>query len=440
MKRKRLNIPPPIFCILVISFIYLFSTILEFRYIKIQRRNAILSDQFSDSFDYSLYSCISRFIQKITPALFTIGLFYFSTAIRSISNSEYEFCAFFVIAHWVVSELPYKIVQTFLLDSNFGMTTITFSSFMKEQLVEQLFLLFFLYFSVSLFLFISEKLSPYSVDTTIIDGDDNFDLSSSSSYISNEDKRLPPLEMDKEPEPPLMQIFLIFYFLIFFLPYLINNAYHDYYYDKKYYIQPNGKLLEVMSDLFTKQSMDMNNTFMFLRSKRDKHLTSTFSRDIARNVIVSDNLVNDLTTEQLTCIMASLFYRKNSQEGILLFLTYLIEFILYPFIIQFILKKKIEDDLKLTNFLSTIIPLSFVYLYILNFGFDLLRIGITKRMVSRSDVFCVDLNIPIDEALVKLFSLNKDAVMHSFFYSIFMSDEPTLNSRLINIEKAKTIL
>ena len=440
MKRRRFKIPFPILFLLVISFIYLSATVLEFRFIIKQKKYSILSEKFTDSFDYSLYSCFSTFIKKITASLFYIGVFYFSNAIKSISNNDYEFCTFFVFSHWIIVDLPFNIIQRFLVDGAFNMNVMPFSSFMEEQIFQQFLVLIFSYFSVFLFISIGQKFSPYTIDTTIISGEDNFDFTSSSSYISNEDKTLPPLEVDKEPENPLMKLFFIFYALILFIIYISINIYDKRYYKKNYFIQPNGKLLGVISYLNKEENIEMNNTLIYLQSKINEHLTLDFSNNIRRTLYLSDNLVNKLSDEQLTSILSTCFYRKNSQEGFFKVLTYFLEFFFYPFIIKFIIKTKIDDDLKLGNFISTVIPLSFVYLFIMNTCFSLLRNAITQRIILNSDSFCVDMGLPIEDALVRVFTLNKDDVMHSFLYSTFILDLPTLQTRLQNIYKTKQSL
>ena len=436
MKRRRLKIPFPIIFLLLLSFIYILSSIIELRYVKNQKKIATLSNQFTDSFDYSFYSCFAIFIKKITVPLYYIGVFYFSNAIKTISNTDYEFCTFFVISRWIILELPFNLIQKFVVDSAFNMNNISFSSFMKEQLFNQFLFLMFLYFAVFLFLSIGQKFTPFTIDTTIISGDDNFDLSS-SSYISNDDKQLPPLDVDKEPEPPLMSLFTMFYVLIIVIFLLLSHIYDKQYYKKNYLMHINGKLRGILNNMSINENMEINNTMIYIQSKINDHVSLRFSNNIPRTIFLSDTLVSKLSNEQLTTILTYCYYRNNSQEGFFLFISYFLELLIYPFIVKYILKTKIDDDLKLGNFISSVIPLSLVYMFIINTGFDFFRCAISNKITYNSDSFSADMGLPVEDALVRVFYLNKDDVMHSFLYSTFMLDSPTLQRRLKNVQNTK---
>ena len=228
---KKIKFSFPLILLLLISSSWLLSSLLEFRYIKYQQKDLKFQDELFNlsSLSYQSYKVISKFIQGISSTLFYLGLFFFSNAISSISNNDYEFCTYFIIARWVIVILPSSIIHKLLINQFYGINNITFSNFFKYQIIEQSLLLIFLRFSVFAFIYIGERLSPYSSDTTII-SEDNFDFSSSSSYISKEDKNLPPLEVDKEPEPPLMRIFITFYCLLILIFCVWRYLFHIFYF------------------------------------------------------------------------------------------------------------------------------------------------------------------------------------------------------------------
>ena len=427
LKKSLFRIPVPILGILFIFVAYFITCLNECWFLYSQKNEAFAREQQISSFRYSIYSILAKIFDKTMRSSFYIGVFYFSEAIKSLTNSDYEFCALFVLARWVMF-MPGSLIEKFVVDSNFGFNKTLFSEFMQRQFIEQIIILGSLYLMVFIFNFAAEKHSTRRNNLP-----NNFELSSSS----DEESRLAPISMRAgSPFPELFIILFVISFSIFFFV----SLFYDFFFNRmNVLIDPDGKLKAALSFLETEHEMRFDGMKVKLQGKKDLHLFTGFDGLLKRKIVVSDTAEQALSVEHLTAILVDLFYRANSQEGVLILITHFIEVPLYLFVVSRFIKENASEDMKLKDFISYILPVGLTFFYCLDSVSGLFRRAIHKKFVYNADVFAVDFGVPIADALVQFALNNKNAVMNTFLYSTFVLEEPSLQDRLnfINSEKMR---
>lgn len=201
-------------------------------------------------------------------------------------------------------------------------------------------------------------------------------------------------------------------------------------------VQPNAKLTKSFTELYFIHGLTFKNPVINMESSTSTKLTIGLQGLVSKTVVISDNIINAFNNDQLSAILSVYQYRSNSQEGVLTLLTYIFEVMMIPFFIQSILNN-VSRKVRLKNIAPTVIPDLFVYLFIVDFNFSKIRIFIQRKMFNNGMDFANDLSLPIADAIVRLFVLNRDTIAHSPFYTFFARPLPTLEQCLVYIALAK---
>ncbi|EAY03987.1 hypothetical protein TVAG_195800 [Trichomonas vaginalis G3] len=399
-----------------------------------QYKIALLNAQDIQAFNYPKETTIVQLAQHLTCVFYYYALYSFHRSQLKFIRNDYQLVLYIIASRWLITSFPFSLWQIFYIDSQHGFNKKPLTLFLCEDLLLQLIILIVGIFLVYFFNFVAKTIANINDDTLVLKQDQSEDTSSFLQYTSSSN------QMDEETKHRKTSIHEIFnlYFIIvgcaaFLISFFIQSIWK-----RSDVIQPNAKLSKAFSELFFVHRLLFNNPIVYAESSFSTKLAIGFQGLLSQNVVISDNLVNSLNNGQLCSILAIYQYRANSQEGVLKLITYIFELMFIPVSAHYIVSRNIKKNLRLKNMLLAVVPILVVHMFIVDFFFSKLRLVLGQKMFLNGVEFASDLNLPIADALVRLFVLNHDTINHSFLYSLFQMETPTLENALINVAWAKT--
>jgi hypothetical protein len=430
MKRRRNSVT--IGALVTILVVNILSFIYEYYYVGIQKKS---SRNIAGDIDYQHRKSISLIFSECLNIIFYMALYHWNDVIRIMTESDFDFTFVVLLVHCVVFSLPADLLDL-SIERAYGFSYESRIEYMKNVILREgiVFLIsFFSNFIINIVLKIIGGIYERN-DNTKVDGE----LESFEDQINVADQ-MPEIELEIKYQIDFKQThaIMICSLIIFGIIAITVCCFKVYVFDTKNISGQTRKLINSLNFLNRTLRIDIvDSTKIRYTYKKIGHPRVEFGGILNKYLIISDNMLALLNNMQLSAIIAANYYRIESNEVGIIILLYLIE--AAAFIILLVVSGSYNNEDVSRRFISGVVSKNVAVFYPIHRCFVLIRNFVHKCFILSADEQVVDKHLPIADALVRIYFINKDTVVHSHIYSSLYFAEPTLQDRLVNIAIANS--